>query len=70
MEKWATFLILFEHRSRSCRSRYILPGAGAGGAEMFYSEPEPEHFLGAGAGAGADQKCHGSASLDGTILFI
>ena len=45
-------------------------GAGAGTAEMFYSEPEPEHFLGAGAGAGVDQKCHGSASLDGTILFI
>ena len=48
-------------RNRSRRSRYILPGAGA--AEQFYSEPEPECFPGARAGAGADQKCHGSASL-------
>ena len=35
----------------------FLPGAGA--AEQFYSEPEPECF----PGAGADQKCHDSASL-------
>ena len=29
-------------RSRSRWSRYILPGAGAGAVETFYSEPEPE----------------------------
>ena len=53
-------------RSRSRRSRYILNGAGA--AEQFYLDPEPEPepdcFPGAGVGARADQKCHGSASLD------
>ena len=48
-----------------------MPRAGAGAAEQFYSEPElePECFPGAGAGAGADQKCHGSASLVGSIKF-
>ena len=43
----------------------FFPGAGA--AEQFYSEPEPECCPEAGAGAGADQKCHGSASLLITI---
>ena len=66
---WLRLIWGLDHRSRSRRSRYILPGAGAGAgaAEQFYSEPEPEPepecFPGAGAGAGADQKCHGSASL-------
>ena len=62
---WFRLIWGLDHRSRSRRSRYILPGAGAGAAEQFYSEPEPEPECcpGAGAGAGADQKCHGSASL-------
>ena len=57
----------FDHRSRSRRSRYILPGAGV--AEQCCSEPEPEPECFPGAGAGADQKCHGSASLL-TIVLI
>ena len=68
---WWRLIWGLDHRSRSRRSRYILPGAGA--AEQFYLEPEPEPepecFPGAGAGAGADQKCHGSASLPMTAKF-
>ena len=75
---WLRLIWGLDHRSRSRsrRSRYILPGAGAGAGadEQFYSEPEPEPepecFPGAGAGAGADQKCHGSASLLGTIKIL
>ena len=73
---WLRLIWGLDHRSRSRRSRYILPGAGggAGAAEKFYSEPEPEPepecFPGAGAGAGADQKCHGSASLVITQPFL
>ena len=35
-------------------------------------EPEPECWpgAGAGAGAGADQKCHGSASLENGFLGV
>ena len=60
---WLRLIWGLDHRSRSRsrRSRYILPGAGA--EKQFYSEPEPDCFPGAGAGAGADQKGHGSASL-------
>ena len=42
-----------------------MPGAGAGAAEQFYSEPEPEPEC--FPGAGADQKCHGSASLGAIV---
>ena len=58
---WLRLIWGLDHRSRSRRSRYILPGAeaGAGAAKHFYSEPG----CFPGAGAGAHQKCHGSASL-------
>ena len=53
-------------RNRS-GSRQLLPGAGAGAALSFYSEPELEPkcllWAGAGAGAGVDSDVHGSASL-------
>ena len=62
-----TFYI-FEKKKRIAGSgSYEDFSIGAGAAATFYSEPEPEpepeYFPGAGAGAGADQKCHGSASL-------
>ena len=66
---WLRLIWGLDHRSRSRsrRSRYILPGAGA--VEQFYSEPEPEPECFPGAGAGADQKCHGSASLPKSTIY-
>ena len=65
---------IFENRIAglgSCEDSIIGAGAGAEAAEQFYLEPEPEPepecCPGTGARAGVDQKCHGSASLLGSL---